>query len=716
MRGRCPHCAELNEYARAPTTAIVYCQHCRKPFGAASLVPAPGQGVSGPGVSGHGVAAGPHNGGATTPMGALPVGRGRPARGTQTPVPVAEVTSSPVGGSPAIAPGVSATAPMPNVAGRTPVRRAPGPAEDTRPPRAEQRSGPGTDPAARVVDPVAARGVVPRLIEPDARDKPRLVYRSVEGLETEFVLEAETTIGRHPRNSVRLHDREVSKEHAVIERRADGFHLRDLGSSNGTFLNNKRTREAKLADGDELTFGSMILTLRIPSEHPVPSASSSVRDQVTILPTGPSGATHIHATLSDRDDDADFKPGREITEVDVLRRDYDKLRIAHELSRLGVTSDFSVLLQRTLDVAFSILPADNGVVLLVDPETGVLVPHTVKRRDQSTGEIVLSSTIVNQVLSDRSSVLLSDAVLDPRFSAAQSIIAQGIRSAMVVPLVANNVVYGIMHLDSRQRIGAFTEKDLQLLKALANQAATSIANARLIRKVEDDQRTRLQLSRFLPPHVVEAMVQGKGQTITKGGRECDASVLFCDIRGFTTMSESSSAPEIVALLNDYFERLVEVVFERGGVLDKFIGDAMMAHWGTLVGEEADDHATKAVIGALGLRDAIRELNRERSIQRLPPIGMGVGVNSGPLVAGYMGARRRLEYTVIGDTVNTASRLCGLAQADQVVMSETTYQRVAGQIEARYLGTRQVKGKEQSVKIYEAIAVRDDTESPRSTGS
>jgi adenylate cyclase len=704
MRGRCPHCAELNEYARAPTTAIVYCQHCRKPFGAASLVPASGHGVAV--NAGAAVNAGPS--GATGPqasLGALPLGRSRPQRGNQTPVPATDPISSPPGGSAAIAPGVSATAPMPNVAARTPVRRAPAPAEDTRPPRADLRSsGPGTDPAARVVDPVAARGVVPRLIEPDARDKPRLVYRSVEGLETEFVLEAETTIGRHPRNSVRLHDREVSKEHAVIERRADGFHLRDLGSSNGTFLNN------------ELTFGSMILTLRIPSEHPVPSASSSVRDQVTILPIGPSGATHIHATLSDRDDDADFKPGREITEVDALRRDYDKLRIAHELSRLGVTSDFSVLLQRTLDVAFSILPADNGVVLLVDPETGVLVPHTVKRRDQSTGEIVLSSTIVNQVLSDRSSVLLSDAVLDPRFSAAQSIIAQGIRSAMVVPLVANNVVYGIMHLDSRQRIGAFTEKDLQLLKALANQAATSIANARLIRKVEDDQRTRLQLSRFLPPHVVEAMVQGKGQTITKGGRECDASVLFCDIRGFTTMSESSSAPEIVALLNEYFERLVEVVFERGGVLDKFIGDAMMAHWGTLVGEETDDHATKAVIGALGLRDAIRELNRERSIQRLPPIGMGVGVNSGPLVAGYMGARRRLEYTVIGDTVNTASRLCGLAQADQVVMSETTYQRVAGQIEARYLGTRQVKGKEQSVKIYEAIAVRDDTESPRSTGS
>jgi transcriptional regulator with GAF, ATPase, and Fis domain len=125
----------------------------------------------------------------------------------------------------------------------------------------------------------------------------------------------------------------------------------------------------------------------------------------------------------------------------------------------------------------------------VDPETGVLLPHTVKRRDPDSkqSEIVLSSTIVNQCINDRTSILLSDAVLDPRFSGAQSIIAQGIRSAMVVPLVANNTVYGIMHLDSRQRIGAFGEKDLQLLKALAGQAAQSIANTRLI-----DQKIRIR--------------------------------------------------------------------------------------------------------------------------------------------------------------------------------------------------------------------------------
>jgi adenylate cyclase len=139
------------------------------------------------------------------------------------------------------------------------------------------------------------------------------------------------------------------------------------------------------------------------------------------------------------------------------------------------------------------------------------------------------------------------------------------------------------------------------------------------------------------------------------------------------------------------------------VLDKFIGDALMAHWGTIQGDI--DPEFSAVAAAIEFRDTIRQFNEERARYGKPPVGMGVGVNSGRLVAGYMGARRRLEYTVIGDTVNTASRVCGIAEADQVLITEATYQRVADRIEARYLGNRHVKGKEQGVEVYEALAIR-----------
>ena len=657
MRGRCPHCGEVNEYGRPPTTAIVYCQHCRKPFGAAALSPSPS---------------------GTGPLPAAPPRR---------------VASQARGVPPATPP--SGTQARGQIARSSPS----GLVEDTRPPRP--------------YGPESSKVIVPKLLSKTRADeaggapRARLVYQSVEGVEAEFELEDFSTVGRHPKNTIRLHDREVSKEHAHIERRAGTYHLLDLNSSNGTFVNNRRVSEVPLNDGDALLFGSMRLTFVEGGSGAASVSTNSAKDLVTILPQEPSNATHIHAKLDDTREDEGFRPAAEITDVEVLRQDYEKLRVAYELSQMGISQDFATLLQRSLDMAVSLLSADNGVILLVEPETGVLVPHTVKRSEGAdpNEEIVLSTSIINQVIHDRTSILLSDAILDPRFSGAQSIISQGIRSAMCVPLVANDIVYGVMHIDSRQRIGAFREKDLQLLKALAGQAAVSIANTRLLRKVEDDAKTRGQLSRFLPPHVVEQMVEGKGQPITKGGRECEASVLFCDIRGFTAMSEAAGGPQdVVDLLNDYFERLVEVVFQRHGVLDKFIGDALMAHWGTLGTD--DDPTYNAVAAAVEFRDAIRAFNHERAEEGRVPVGMGVGVNTGPLVAGYMGAKRRLEYTVIGDTVNTSSRLCGLAEPDQVLISEHTYGIVQDRIEAKYLGSRHVKGKEQGVEVYEALGFRD----------
>ncbi|MGF1511338.1 MAG: adenylate/guanylate cyclase domain-containing protein [Myxococcota bacterium] len=550
-----------------------------------------------------------------------------------------------------------------------------------------------------------AQVIVPRRGREGDRNLPKLVYRSPDGLVTEFTLEGPTTLGRHPRNRIRLNDREISKEHARIEPRGSDWLIHDLNSSNGTYLNNRRVHEARLRPGDELLLGSMRLIFEFEGDGSSPHGSA--RDMVTILPKDNAGSTHIHAKIEDQQQD--FMPVAEVRDMDVLRQDYEKLRLTHELSRIGLTPDLGKLLSKTLDVVFSMVPADNGVIMLVDEDTNTLAPHTVRRRDQEQTaheEIVLSSAILNQALEERASVLLSDAVIDPRFSGSQSIIAQGIRAAMCVPLVAHEKVLGVMHLDTREKVGAFTEKDLQLLKAIANQTAIAIENARLVRQIEEEAKARGQLSRFLPPHVVEAMVQGKGRPIQKGGRELEASVVFCDIRGFTAMSEESSPQEVVELLNDYFERLVEVVFKRRGVLDKFIGDALMASWGTIESSESEDPIFDSVAAGIDFRDTIDEMNEERRELGVAPVQMGVGINSGRLVAGYMGSKRRLEFTVIGDTVNTASRICGIAEGGQVLISEATYRLVADRIDARYRGTHQVKGKAEEIGVYEALRLKD----------
>jgi adenylate cyclase len=539
----------------------------------------------------------------------------------------------------------------------------------------------------------------------------KIQFSGSDGKKTDFPLRERNTLGRHPSNNIQLNDREISKEHAVIERRGDAWWLRDLGSSNGTFVEGRRISEVRLTSGDRFRCGPMELVFIVEKDTALPDVQDVVR---IVRPDGAGHSTHIHARL-ENDPEMDFRPVVEVTDLEVLRRDYEKLRLTHLLARIGLTLDLDLLFGRTLNVVFEMLAADRGAILLLDEETGKLTPRAVRHRQpQSTNrEITISSTILNQVLEEKASVVLSDAFVDPRFSGSDSIIAQGIRSAMCVPLVSGERVLGLMHLDTHQRVGAFTEKDLQLLQSIAIQTAAAIENTRLVRQIEAEARTRDQLNRFLPPHVVEAMVAGKGAPIRKGGREVEASVVFCDIRGFTALAESVGASGVVALLNEYFERLVEVVFRRHGVLDKFIGDALMASWGTLNAEAEEsesDSAYDCVAAAVEFRDVIRALNDERRASGEVPIRMGVGVNTGRLVAGYMGSRRRLEYTVIGDTVNTASRLCSLAEGDQVLVAESTYNRVADRVLGRYLGTRQVKGKERELKVYEVIELLETTNS------
>src|SRR5204863_9962021 len=154
-----------------------------------------------------------------------------------------------------------------------------------------------------------------------------------------------------------------------------------------------------------------------------------------------------------------------------LRRDYEKLRIGHELGRaVGAELDLDKLLPKILDKAFELLGADRGVILLMDGK-GDLVPRYVKQKDGRQENIVLSKTVMAEVISQKSAVLSSDATMDSRFSGAHSIIMQGIRSTMTVPLVFGDEILGIMHLDSQIATNAFTEKDLQVLTGIAAQAA-----------------------------------------------------------------------------------------------------------------------------------------------------------------------------------------------------------------------------------------------------
>ena len=515
----------------------------------------------------------------------------------------------------------------------------------------------------------------------------------------EFELAAINTIGRHPDNSIQILDRIISKEHAQILRTGDGgFLLRDLGSLNGTYVSGARVSEHLLKHGDELVLGSTHLAYVEQTD-----AEESL-NRVTIAPSALESI--VRHKVDAQSASHDFLPEKQIFDVEQLRRDYEKLRIGHELGRaiVGVL-DLEELLPRILDKSFELLPADRGVILLYDTD-GNLIPRYVKHKakGQENEQIVLSKSILAEVEQHKKAVLSSDATMDSRFSGAHSIIMQGIRSTMCVPLLHVDELLGIMHMDSQIATNAFTEKDLQIFTGIASQAAVAIQNARLAKNIETETKTRAQFQRLLSPNLVEQLVSGKLQ-LEKGGELREVTILISDIRGFTSMSEKKEPAEIVHMLNEYFEVMVEVLFRAQGTLDKYVGDEIMALFGAPV--DMPDAAVHAVRCAIDMQKALREFNRTRLAENQEPIKIGIGINTGRVITGAIGSSRTLQYTAIGDPVNTASRLCSVAKAGEIILSENTMRIVAGAVDALALPPVRVKGKEQELKIYNVIGLKGE---------
>lgn len=281
--------------------------------------------------------------------------------------------------------------------------------------------------------------------------------------------------------------------------------------------------------------------------------------------------------------------------------------------------------------------------------------------------------------------------------------AQGIRSAMAVPLLSKGVLKGILFCDTRERTNAFSEKDLKVLSGIASQAAIALENADLAGKIEREALTRAELSRFLAPAVAEAVVSGKVELL-RVGRLAEVSVIFADIRGFTSMAEADSPQETVAMLNTFFTAMAGVIFKYEGNLDKFIGDCVMATWGPPIVHP--DDASRALRCALEMLDEIHEMNRQRTEAGKKPIEVGIGVNTGPAVVGYIGSTERHEFTAIGDSVNTASRLCGLAKGAEVLASETTVRRAGPGFIVEPVSVLQVKGKEKGVPTFRILSFKE----------
>jgi len=231
----------------------------------------------------------------------------------------------------------------------------------------------------------------------------------------------------------------------------------------------------------------------------------------------------------------------------------------------------------------------------------------------------------------------------------------------------------------------------------------SITSFRVIHEEREKRKIRKTFSQYLSPGVIALIEKDPQKYIHPGGEVQDLTVMFSDIRDFTSLSEGLTPDELVNLLNQYLSAMTDILFRNLGTLDKYIGDAIMAFWGSPYPQK--DHAECACRCALEMIAGLDELNRKWAEQGRGPIAIGIGMNTGPVNVGNMGSDKRLAWTVMGDNVNLASRLEGMTKQyrSRVIISESTYTQVASQFVAREVDRIRVKGKHQPVVIFELLA-------------
>ncbi len=524
----------------------------------------------------------------------------------------------------------------------------------------------------------------------------------------------EIRFGRSEDSDVVLVANEVSRNHAKICRVGNKSILFDLQSLNGTYVNRQRVVERVLSHMDEIWFGSLCkLVFRDDTQY----GKDHADETPAVNPELVKNLDKIRAemdrvgnsmTLIGRPtppyaEEAKSKELEASPEAIVkMSRAYRRLAALHKASQIMASGfDLRERLAQVLDMVMETMEADRGFVMLREEGTNNLNVKVAREMGRELEASSPSMGIAGRAAIDGEAVLMVDSQNDSKFGMRESIIRSEIMSAMCVPLKIKDRIMGSIYLDTRKPQVTFSEEDLELFASLASQSALAIDNVRLHDKVVEAEMKRQEFGRFLSPAIVDK-IMAEEKAVELGGQRARVSTLFCDIRGFTNTAERITPVELVALLNEYFTAMTEIIFQYQGTLDKYVGDEIMAIFGAPVSIEND--ALAAVSAAVAIQALNAELNVVRQKQGRTVIQLGIGIDSGEVTAGYFGSPMRMEYTVMGDRVNTASRFCGLAEAGQVIVGEETWRSIEGKVEGRVMGSVRLKGKELEVNAYEVLSI------------
>jgi adenylate cyclase len=528
--------------------------------------------------------------------------------------------------------------------------------------------------------------------------------------ETDLPSNGVCLIGRSKENNIVLNDRRASRKHAWISAEGAGFRIVDgymengelIRSVNHVFVNGQMQIDALLKDGDTVTIGESNLVFRAiaapePEDDRVPEtviASSAPPTKEVTFDDLPMGHTQVQLSVNEiigrRSGISLESAVATPEEIKDLRRKAKMAELLFEMSKtLGTVFELDELFARATDLIFRGTPADRVVALIAEPgENGAPEPDKLfqigsrtrgetitKLSERLNTKLSVSRTITQKVMREQIAILSQDAKTDEQFHGAESIVSQGVRSTICAPLLTQSSVHGVIYADRLDPFAAFKPDHLELISAVAAQTAVAVETIKAHERLAREEVARANYARFMPEYVVKQLLENP-DSFQLGGATQTITVLFADIRGFTSFSEHEEPEKVVSLLNQYFTAMSEIIFEHGGTLDKYIGDGLMALFGAPTATE--DDAKNALKAAVAMQQRIITLNDELVAAGYAMVSVGMGLHTGVATIGYIGSERRSEYTAIGDTVNLASRLESNTVGGQILVSEATA-RAAGDI-------------------------------------
>ncbi len=453
-----------------------------------------------------------------------------------------------------------------------------------------------------------------------------------------------------------LDDDQVSSRHARIIRESDGVWVEDLGSSNGTWINGKRTAGRALIEPNSIVrIGRTILTFEgLPAR---PFASCPALED-------PEHASAAPAVSVDSE-----RPMSELFLGDsTLEAARGRLKAVFELaSGLSVIDSIDSLSHILLDHLHRIFSRTGRQVrsgLLLGPD---LLLKAYRPEDMPPS---CSLTLARRVIGDKNAHLWrlgEPGDQDP----TASLVSAGTAAAMYAPLIWGGESLGVVYLDAAGA-GAFDAEDLRLTQLMATQTAMFIRNLQLQQTLQREAVIKNRLSAQFPRSIAERIARMPEKAAIPSEKVDSVTVLMADVRGFTKLSQNMDPEAVVRRLNEMFQALTPVILKNNGTIDKYIGDAVLAVFGS---PDPDDNQWEhAVQAALEMQAAIRALE-EGPWKGLPPFRVGIGLHTGPAIHGFIGAAERMEYTVIGNTINVASRYSDAAGPAEILISPAAYARL-----------------------------------------